>query len=267
MRLRNSIVPEIGLLVFVYLAAQWAFRSQVIVGIATWYANPQASGVSVTPAGYWLAFVSVPIFQFIMLRWYLRLLIWFWFLWRVSRLNLQLIPTHPDRAGGLGFVGSSAQAFAPILFAQGALLAGQIANRIFYEGQTLMSFKVVAAGLVAFFVFFLLAPLAMFTPQLLRAKRQGLRNYGTLATGYVREFEQKWIREGASKSELMGSADLQSLADLGNSYAVIREMRPVPFGAGLMARMAVITAAPLLPLTLTIFSLEDLADHLIKIVF
>jgi len=65
----------------------------------------------------------------------------------------------------------------------------------------------------------------------------------------------------------MGNADLQSLADLENSYAVIREMRPVPLGAGLVARMAAATAAPLLPLTLTIFSLQELADRFIKIVF
>ncbi len=266
-RARNSFVAEIGLLAFVYSAGQWIWRSQIPQGTITWYANSQASGLTLTPAGYWYAFVGVPIFQFLLLRWYLRLLIWFWLLWRVSRLDLQLIPTHPDRAGGLGFLGASARAFAPIFFAQGALLAGEIANRIFHEGQSFMSFKIVAVGVIAFFVVFLLAPLAVFTPQLTRAKRRGLREYGTFATSYVRQFERKWIREDAPDGELLGAADIQSLADLGNSYAVIREMRPVPFGAGLMAQLAAATAAPLLPLMLTTFSLQQLADRLIKIVF
>lgn len=267
LHVRDSLALEIGLFAFVYLVGDWVWRSQIPPGTVTWYASAQASGLALTPAGYWDAFVGVPIFQFLLLRWYLRILIWVYFLWRVSRLNLQLIPAHPDRAGGLGFLGGSTQAFAPILFAQGALLAGHIANRVFYEGQSLMSFKVGAAGLVAFFVVFLLAPLAMFTPQLSRAKRRGLLDYGAFATDYVREFERKWIRKDAPKEELMGSPDLQSLADLGNSYAVIREMRLIPFGAGLMARMAAITAAPLLPLALKIFSLQEVAERLIKVVF
>src|SRR5664279_1124262 len=81
---------------------------------------------------YWYEIVSIPIFQFVLLRWYLRFFIWFQFLWQVSKLDLHLIPTHPDRAGGLAFLGKSSYAFSPILFAQGALLAGVIASRVLY---------------------------------------------------------------------------------------------------------------------------------------
>ena len=38
--------------------------------------------MQLTPAGYWYLFVSLPIFQFILLRWYLRFFLWFWFLFR-----------------------------------------------------------------------------------------------------------------------------------------------------------------------------------------
>ena len=71
-----------------------------------------------TRAGYWFAFACVPIFQFVWLRWYIRILIWFWFMFRVSHIRLQLLAAHPDRAGGLGFLGKSSYAFAPLLFAQ-----------------------------------------------------------------------------------------------------------------------------------------------------
>ena len=97
-------------------------------------------------AGHWFEFVSVPVFQFILLRWYIRILIWFCFLLRVSRLKLHLLPAHPDRVGGLGFPGKSTIAFAPLLFAQGALLSGQIASRIFYNGQSLLAFKLTILG-------------------------------------------------------------------------------------------------------------------------
>lgn len=267
MRLRNSVAIEIGLLILVYTLGHWVWREEVALGSTTWYAVGGDSGLRLTLPGYWYAFVSIPIGQFILLRWYFRFLIWCRFLWRVSRLNLSLIPTHPDRAGGLGFLGECAYAFAPILFAQGALLAGLIASRIFYGGQSLLAFKVDIVGLVIVLVLFILVPLTMFTPHLGRAKRQGQREYGLLANRYVQEFDAKWIRGGApAGEELVGSADIQSLADLANSYAVVHEMRPVPFGLDAVIRLVLVTVAPLLPLVLTIMPLEELIDRLIKVV-
>jgi hypothetical protein len=268
MRLRNSIGLEVGILVLVYTLGHWIWRSQVAIGVATWYATPQDTHLHLTPAGYWYAFVSVPLFQFILLRWYSRLLIWFRFLWQVSRLNLRLTPTHPDRAGGLDFLGKTAYAFGPILFAQGALLSGIIATQILFEGKSLLSFKVEIIGFVAFFVLFVLGPLGMFTPSLLRAKRTGLAEYGMLASRYVQGFEGKWIRGGAPNGEeFLGSGDIQSLADLGNSYAIVQEMRVVPFGIRDVTPLVVASVAPLLPLLLTVLSLEELVTRLIKILF
>jgi hypothetical protein len=122
--------------------------------------------------------------------------------------------------------------------------------------------------LLAFIVVFVLSPLTVFTPQLERAKRRGLGDYGRLASRYVEGFEEKWVRPRASsEEELLGSGDIQSLADLGNSYTVVKEMRLTPFGLKDVTRLALVTAAPLLPLTLMIFSLEELVTRLIKILF
>ena len=267
-RLRNSLTIEVALLVVVYTLGLWIWRSQVATGSASWYALPDASGFHLTLAGYWYAVVSIPIFQFILLRWYFRFFLWFQFLWRVSRLNLRLVATHPDRAAGLGFLGISTYAFGPILFAQGALLAGLIANRVLYLGENLIAFKVEAVGLLAFMVVFVLAPLIVFLPQLARAKRQGLGDYGSLVSRYVQGFEEKWVkRKAPSDEELLGSGDIQSLADLGNSFAVVQEMRLTPFGLKDVTRLALTTVAPLLPLALTVFSLEELVTRLIKILF
>jgi hypothetical protein len=267
-RWRNSIPLELGLVIVVWTVGTWLWRSQFALGTSSWYATPEGTHLRLTPAGYWVAFVSIPIFQFILMRWYLRLLIWFRFLWQVSRLTLHLIPTHPDRAAGLAFLGKSSYAFAPILFAQGAMLAGLIANRVLYGGASLLSFKMEAVGLIGIFILVILGPLTMFTPQLSRAKRKGLSDYGQLASCYVEEFEKKWVLGSASRlNELLGTGDIQSLADLGNSYTVIGEMRPVPFGLQDMTRLAAATAAPLVPLGLTIFSLEELVIRLIKIIF
>ena len=268
LRLRNSAVAELVLAVVVFTLGFWVWRSQVALETATWYAAPDGAGMRFTPAGYWYVFVALPIFQFLLLRWYLRFFLWFWFLWRVSRLDLRLVPTHPDRSAGLGFLGRSTQAFVPILIAQGAVLAALIANQIFYAGQTLMAFKFEGLGLVAFFLIAILSPLIVFTPALARAKRQGLTEYGALASRYVGEFETKWLRGGAPVDEgLLGSADIQSLADLGNSYTVVQEMRVVPFTFKDAIGLAIATAVPLLPLVLTMFSLEEVLARLAKVLF
>ncbi|HTG62800.1 MAG TPA: hypothetical protein VMG63_25775 [Terriglobia bacterium] len=266
-RLRNSVRVEVGLLVFVYTFGLWLWHGRIGIDASTWYAM-RGGRWHLTPAGFWYVFVSIPILQFILLRWYLRLFIWFRFLWHVSRINLNLIPTHPDRCAGLAFLGKSAYAFGPILFAQGAMLAGLVASRVLYRGESLLSFKLQAGGFVAFFVVAILGPLLMFTPRMARAKRKGLAEYGLLAQRYVESFEQKWVlRDPAASEELLGAADIQSLADLGNCYALVREMRSVPFGLEDITRLAAATAAPLLPLLLTIFSPEELIMRIIKVVF
>ena len=267
LRLRNSVWIEVALIVFVYSVGIWIWRGQFALDKPSWYATPDGTGIRMTPAGYWLMIVSAPIFQFILLRWYFRFFLWFWFLFRVSRLNLHLIPIHTDRTGGLGFLGASPMAFAPVLIAQGAVLAGLIASRIFYGGQELTEFKVQVVSFVGFFVIATLIPLTVFAPRLAEARRAGLGDAGRLASRYTRRFEEKWFRGGASDEELLGSADIQSLADLGNSMGVVQEMRFVPFGWRDVTRLVTITVVPFLPLLLTIFSLEEFASYVIKAIF
>ena len=266
-RLRNSVVLEVALMAVVYGLGLVIWNNRVAIETATWYA--MAGGRwHLTPAGFWYVFVSLPIAQFILLRWYLRSFIWFRFLWQVARIELNLIPTHPDRAGGLAFLGRSVYAFSPVLFAQGAMLAGLVASRVLYRGESLLSFKLQIAGFIAFFVAAIVGPLLMFTPQMDRAKRRGLADYALLAQRYVENFDQKWVRsDRIPADELLGAADIQSLADLGNSFALVRDMRVVPFGLQDVSRLAIATAVPLLPLLLTIFSAEDLLMRIVGVIF
>jgi hypothetical protein len=265
-KIRNSVLVELALLAIVYIFGLWAWSGRAAVSFATWYASPGGRW-NLTPAGYWYVFVSLPLFQFILLRWYMRFLIWFRFLWQVNRIELNLVPTHPDRCGGLSFVGKSSYAYTPILFAQGAILAGIVADRVLYNGDTLVSFKFQIGGFIVFFVVAVLAPLFMFTRRMARVKRKGLADYGLFAQRYVESFDQKWVRGTLPSDELLGTGDIQSLADLGNSYQVVREMRVVPFGLQDVSRLALATAIPLSPLLLTIFSFEELIIRVVQMVF
>lgn len=269
LRLRNSLAGELVLIVLIY-AVGVPMREYLAVDARTW-----ASGSSVrlglvdlSLAGWWHALVSVPVFQFLLVRWYFRVFIWARFLWQVSRIDLKLVPAHPDSVGGLGFLANVVYAFAPILLAHGVLLAGLIADRIFYDGAQLPQFIVEIAGGVGVLVFLVLFPLMVFAGQLANAKRRGLGEYGVLAQRYVREFDAKWLRGGADAAEpLVGSADIQSLADLSNSFQVIRGMRFVPFSKETIMQLAMITVAPISPLLLTMVSFEELLKRLLSAVF
>ena len=94
-----------------------------------------------------------------------------------------------------------------------------------------------------------------------------MREYGTLATTYVSDFDQKWIRGGGDGEAILGATDIQSLADLGSSYKGVDEMRPVPFSLNDTIRLAVAVVAPILPLILTIMPLEELVTRLFKLIF
>jgi hypothetical protein len=264
LRLRNSTLAEVCLVLLVCAIAPFTWRNQAAIHSSTWYADVDSAGARLTLPGVFYRYAALPIFQFILIRWYFRLFIWYRFLWQVSRLKLHLLPTHPDGAGGLGFLSASAHALAPLLLAQSALLAGLIANRIFYDNARLPDFKMEIAVIVAFLLVQALGPLIMFVPALSACQRIGSRNYGVLASRYTAEFHRKWIHEDHPRDELLGSADIQSLADLANSFNVIRSMGVVPFTKTTVIRLAVVSLIPLLPLTLTIIPLDKLIEQILK---
>ena len=269
LRLRNSVLAEVLLIAFVYgVGVMLVWRQYTALATATWYAVPTVEGLQLSLSGMWFGYVSLPIFQFLLLRWYFRIFIWVRFLCQVSRIDLSLVPTHPDRVGGLGFLANTVYAFTPLAVAHGALLAGMIANRIFYLGAALTDFKIEIAVVVVFLLIIVLGPLLVFAPQLAQAKRTGNREYGTLAERYVREFDAKWLRGGAPADEpFVGSGDIQSLADLGNSFEVVRTMQIAPITRDAIVRLAVATLVPIVPLLLTMMPLEELLKTLFGVLF
>jgi len=268
-RLRNSTLAEVLLIALVYtVGISIIWRQYLALDAATWYATPGAGGTSLTFAGMWYGYVSLPILQFLLLRWYYRILIWSRLLWQVSRIELKLVPTHPDRVGGLGFLATTTYAFIPLLLAHGALVSGNLANQIFHTGATLTQYRLEVLLLVIFMVMLVVGPLTVFAPQLSRARRNGLREYGTLAQRYVREFDAKWLRsQELDDQTFLGSGDIQSLADLGNSYAVVQDMNVVPVTRHALVQLAAATVAPIVPLLLTLMPLEDLIKKLFGVLF
>jgi hypothetical protein len=263
-RLRDSIAVEPALLGLAAVSLAAGVRTDLAADISSWRAAGAGVG-GLSLAGCWYVVVGLPIFQFLIGRWAWRLLIWTGFLWRLSRLDLKIVPTHPDLAGGLGYLGVAQGHFTMLTVAVSTVLAAGFAEEIVFTGRPVQAFLVSLGGLVVLNAVVFLGPLVFFSSRLLAAKRLGLREYGVLAAGYVHAFDAKWLRGGAPANEsILGTADLQSLADLGNSYEVIRHMRIVPFGPTVVLALAAAVIAPMLPLLLLKFRLDELLLGLVK---
>jgi hypothetical protein len=266
-RLRDSTLAEAGILAFVLpVGVGTLWYGYAVLDVESWYFSPAAEGSGLTLAGWFAACVSLPIFQFLLLRWYYRLFIWARLLRQLARLDLRLRPMHPDSTAGLGFLSLSTAGFYVFLLAQGAVLSGAIADRIFFEGAGLLDFKPELVGVTAVMVFLVAGPLLFFSGSLRAARRAAMLDNGTLGQRYVDGFDEKWLRGRLPSDDvLLGNTDIQSLADLRNSVDIAMGMRTVPISGSKIIALVVVTLVPVAPLLLTTFSVEELVTRLLGV--
>jgi hypothetical protein len=262
-RWRDSVLPEVLLAFIAFLPSLFLVKTELLMsGISNWHTLNTGA---LSAAGWWFNLVSTPIFRFLLLRWTWRMFLWTSFLWGASRINLFLVATHTDLAAGLGFLSEGQKAFSPIVFAGGAVIAAQVGNAIKYQGESLSSLKfpMIAYGVLAVIV--LVVPLLVVTPVLLQIKRKALLEYGAQVTIHNQLFEQKWIqKKEAGGDTLLGNPDASSLADLGSSFTVIRQMGLVPIDKPTLITLAISAALPMVPVILYATPTNELISAILK---
>jgi hypothetical protein len=249
-RRRESSWAEV-LILAIAVTAAWTISADTVYDslAQNWSTVSSESGFRFSLAGFWYKFIAIPILQFFWYRWLWRLVIWSLFLGALSRLNLDLVPTHADQAGGLGFLGTAQMSLGILAVALTSVLSADAAFRIVFDGAPIENFRSVAIVVLVAAEVICLAPLVVFMPIMSRRRREALRQYSLLVIRYNRAFHEKWVTGKAPDDEpLLGSADIQSLADLGGSFEFIRSMKLVPFNLRMMIQLAVVTALPALPL-------------------
>jgi hypothetical protein len=262
---REARLPELIILGISILGA-WSMTAAFYSGLETsWHIIRTESGIRLTMAGVWYLLVAVPLLQFMFYRWLWKLAIWTGFLLDMSRLNLRVSVSHPDQAGGLGFLGIAQVGFGALAFGLSSILAASAAFLIVFKGADIETFKIPFIAYLVFVNLIFLGPLLVFVPLLARTRRQGLRDFSSLANRYDYAFVEKWIRGKTPEGEpLLGTGDIQSLADLGNSYQYARQMKPIPFDLRTIIQMSVIAAAPMLPLLPLVMPIADILKILSK---
>jgi hypothetical protein len=264
-RLLNARWAEAAVVMLAYLATVVAFFRLSGDLLPAWVlvpASPEASAPVLSPAGWWGLLVSVPVTLALLLGWAWRLGLWARFLWLMSRLELRLVPVHPDGAAGLGFVGYSARAFTVLAVALGALAAGTVANEI-NAGATLESYYHFVGAYVAAVVVLLNAPQLVFFGNLLEAWRRGTMEYSVLADRFGREFERKWFSRTARFDEgVLERQDFSAATDLYQVVDRVYSMRLFPLHIRSIVTQAAATLLPFLPVTLMAVPFDDVVSRL-----
>jgi len=262
-QIRDSWIPDVILLLLA-LFPLFLFQREWVAGVVT---NWHTTSKGLSTAGWWYAVVSTPLMRYIAYRWVFRYLLWAVLLSRISRLNLTLMPTHPDRAAGLNFLAMAQKYFGILLCALGWSVAGGVANTMLFEGATLGSFESRLVGFVVLSVTVGLLPLASLSPKLMKVREAGLLEYGRLAKAYTESFDRKWVHCAARPSDpMLGTPDLQSLADLGNSFSFIANMRKTPISRKLIQQLAGWTAIPLVPIIIFGTPVPELVQEVMKMI-
>ncbi len=248
-RIRDSSIPELVIVVvaFARIATLAGLRSNP--GFAqSWALDGSGPDAHLSGAGWYYLVVSQLLYQFLILINLWKWLLWTYFLFRLSRLPLQLVPTHPDRHGGLGFLEMSPIAIAPTLFAASTAIGATWRAQMLREGVQLASLKLDGAAFVCLGFIIALGPLIVFTPTLTRLRRQAILDYGTLGQIHSTEFHKKWIVDRANqKEDFLAAPEVSTLTDYATSYELIWEVRPVPVHRGVLIGLALAIMIPLVP--------------------
>ena len=266
-RLRDSILVEVVLIGIACVSVVVVYR-EFPFNFSTWRSFVSDSVHTRTLAGWWHLCVGVPLFQFLFWRWLWRLFIWYGFLWRLSKLDLQLIPTHPDRAAGLGFVGETQRSFGIIVFAFSVAAAGVVGNETVFAGVPFKSYEFPLAGYVVVVLLVFLGPLLIFMPRLIGAKVKSLHDYSALAVTHNRMFDGKWVQGDNPRDEpVLGTPDITSLANLGCAFEAVKRMRFFPFDPLDALFLALLALIPMAPLLLTVLPLGEMIKLVSKVLF
>jgi hypothetical protein len=248
-RIRDSYLPEFAILLLMIVHTVFSYKG--LVDAAPWLARGSSTDLHLTAAGWYAVVVSTSIFQFL-----LGLALWRWLLWtfvafKLSRRNLKLVPTHPDEHGGLGFLGLTSAAFAPVAFSATVVIAATWRDDILHHGARMMDFRLPAIVLLVLTALVALGPLVFFVPRLTALRRKGILEYGILGQLHSTDFHEKWILHRAGhETEFLVAAEITTLANYGRAYETIERMSPFLADKVALYTLAAAVLIPALPMIL-----------------
>ncbi len=261
-RLRDAKLPEILIVLAVFSQIGYFMHSGRLY-YASW-AVEAGSGL-LTPAGYYSMIVVQALLLGLIALAVWKWIIWIVVLWNLSRIEFQLDSTDGDLTAGLGFLGEVPMAFVPVVLAISAVIGASWRFQVL-AGNTTLGFLKLPAGLLAIIVLLIfLLPLLLFTPRLIKEKKEGNLKYGSLRHLHSLQFRDKWIEKRKENVEdLLGCADVSSLADISASFKNVDDMTVFPFGKGAVIALVMSLALPMIPTLTATIPLKEVFKSLLE---
>jgi hypothetical protein len=260
-RLRDAKLPEAIVVILVYLQVGYFLEARKLSD-SGWAVDVSTGGL--TAAGYCSILITQVLFMGL-----LGLVLWKWLIWilvmrDLSKMDLQLEPTDGDLSAGLGFLGEIPKAFFPVLLAISVVIGATWRHQLLANQIELPSLSMPAVLLAAVVAVIFIAPLALFTPLLLNAKRQGLNQYGALQHLHSLELGKKWLDErNEHAADVLGNPDFSSLADISASFKNVQEMKAILLRKSAAVSLLLALAIPMLPVVTTKIPLKELLKGLL----
>jgi len=211
------------------------------------WAAQEGGGTQFGFGGWWYLHVSRAIFLVLLLAWLWRVILLITLFFRIAKLDLQIVPTHPDGAGGLGFIERFPKAFSPVLFAISAVASARWAHAVLYHGTDVQALKMHMLSLAIVLLLIFALPYLVWVAKLSASKKQALLEYGSLVGDHGRLVKRRWIEKAPVKDdELLSAPELGPVADTVALYDAVRNMRAFPLGKQALLALAVPIAIPML---------------------
>jgi hypothetical protein len=259
-RLRNSTLPWVAIAAVIATAALFPDT-----GIHLEELNWAKDGGGLGFGGWWFLVVSRPIYQLFLFSWLWRVVLLVVIFRRILKLGLDLLPAHPDRLGGLGFITATPRGFAPFAFALSCVTASKWAHDIAWHGARVDDFKLHGGIFVLLVVVTCLAPLTVFLPLLKKTRRKGIAEYGGLVARYDRMVAQTWLRgRPVADRSLLEAPELGPSCDIHSLYNSVRDMRILPVDKSSLLPLILPLALPLLVASSIEIPLAELIGKVFK---
>ncbi len=220
--------------------------------VPTWHTQMVDGHKVLTWAGWWELLIVLPLIDYWWIRWVWKIGLWSWYLYKVSRLPLALVASHPDRTGGLGFISEAQTKFGLLILAYGVTnVAATVAHELVIEKLD-VHVMTIWGPIVSFVIgapLLFTVPLFVFTKQLYRTKKRAITTFQEKALERALEFEKKWLQAVASgEVHTMSGSDLSGMSNLNSVFDRIHSMRVVPFDLRSIGELMGAAIGPILPL-------------------
>jgi hypothetical protein len=267
--LRDAVYPWVVILALVVSVASISAVLQQSHEIewAVDVTRPPGAEAALRQLGFgawWFLFVGRPIYLTLLLGWLWRTALLAILFRSIAKLDLAIVPTHPDGTGGLGFLERLPATFAPVALAISAVTASGWAHGVVYHGVAVQSLRLEMGATVLLVLLIFLSPMLVFAGVLRKAKRQALLDYGVLVGRHGRLVHERWI-EGRPLADdaILSAPELGPVADTIALYGAVREMRTVPMGKASVAPLILAAIIPLVVVLAIEIPVKDILKTLV----